>query len=82
MLERVLHEQKLVGYNVTADKYEDMMKAGVIDPMKVTRTALQNAASIAGLMLTTEVLVTEIPEREKSAPAPGGPPGGGYGDMY
>ncbi len=82
VVERVMHETKFVGYNVAADKYEDMMKAGVIDPTKVTRTALQNAASIAGLMLTTEALVTEIPE-EKSAPAmPPGGPGGGYGDMY
>ncbi|MBN1825233.1 MAG: chaperonin GroEL [Candidatus Eisenbacteria bacterium] len=80
VVERVAHEQKYVGYNVTADKYEDMMKAGVIDPTKVARSALQNAASIAGLMLTTEALVTEIPEKEK--PAPAAPGGGGYGDMY
>jgi len=82
VVERVLHEQRNIGYNVASDKYEDMMKAGVIDPTKVTRNALQNAASIAGLMLTTEALVTEIPEKEKSAPAPGGGPGGPYGDMY
>jgi chaperonin GroEL len=79
VVERVMHETKLVGYNVATDTYEDMIKAGVIDPTKVTRTALQNASSIAGLMLTTECLVTEIPEKEK---APAGPPGGGYGDMY
>jgi chaperonin GroEL len=48
--------------------YEDLVKAGVVDPKKVTRTALQNAASIAGLLLTTECLVTEIPEKEKPAP--------------
>ncbi|RPJ44440.1 MAG: chaperonin GroEL [Candidatus Latescibacterota bacterium] len=79
VVERVMRETKLVGYNVATDTYEDMIKAGVIDPTKVTRNALQNAASIAGLMLTTECLVTEIPEKEK---APAGPPGGGYGDMY
>ena len=57
-----------------------MVKAGVLDPTKVVRTALQNAGSIASLMLTTEALVAEIPE-EKEAPAPGGH-GGGMGDMY
>ena len=56
------------------------MKAGVVDPKKVTRTALQNAASIAGLLLTTECLITEIPEKEKSPPAGHGP-GGGMGGM-
>ncbi len=68
------------GYNVTTGEYEDLVKAGVVDPKKVTRTALQNAASIAGLLLTTECLVTEIPEKEKKAPMPGGH-GGGMGDM-
>ncbi|MFH1279083.1 MAG: chaperonin GroEL [Candidatus Eisenbacteria bacterium] len=83
VVERVMNETKFIGYNVAADKYEDMMKAGVIDPTKVTRTALQNAASIAGLMLTTEALVTEIPERDKAPAGPGGGGGmGGYGDMY
>ena len=67
------------GYNVSTGDYEDLVKAGVVDPKKVTRTALQNAASIAGLLLTTECLVTEIPEKEKKAPAPGGH--GGMGDM-
>ncbi len=81
IVERVKSEAKFTGYDVGADKYVDMFKAGVIDPTKVTRTALQNAASIAGLMLTTEALVTEIPEKDKPAmPAmPGG--GGGYGDF-
>src|SRR6202789_2152444 len=64
------------GYNVATGEYEDLVKAGVVDPKKVTRTALQNAASIAGLLLTTECMITEIPEKEKSAP-PGG--GGGHG---
>src|SRR5437667_4767385 len=67
------------GYNVATGDYEDLVKAGVVDPKKVTRTALQNAASIAGLLLTTECLVTEIPEKEKKAAAPGGH--GGMGDM-
>jgi len=59
------------GYNAQTDTYEDLVESGVIDPAKVTRSALQNAASIAGLMLTTEAMVCEIPEK-KSAPAPGG----------
>ena len=69
------------GYNVATGKYEDLVKAGVVDPTKVTRTALQNSASIAGLLLTTECLITEIPEPEK--PAPGGDHHGpGSGGMY
>ena len=68
------------GYNAQTNEYEDLVKAGVIDPTKVTRTALQNAASIAGLMLTTEAMVAEIPE-PKAAPAGGGH-GGGMGGMY
>ena len=68
------------GYNVSTGEYEDLVKAGVVDPKKVTRTALQNAASIAGLLLTTECLITELPEKEKPAPAPGGH-GGGMGGM-
>jgi chaperonin GroEL len=66
------------GYNVATDKYEDLVKAGVVDPTKVTRTALQNAASVAGLLLTTECMITEIPEKEK---APAAPAGGGMGGM-
>ncbi|MGA9979516.1 MAG: chaperonin GroEL [Candidatus Sulfotelmatobacter sp.] len=68
------------GYNAFSNEYEDLVKAGVLDPTKVVRTALQNAGSIASLMLTTEALVSEIPE-EKKAPAGGGH-GGGMGDMY
>src|SRR6202167_3388084 len=64
------------GYNVATGEYEDLIKAGVVDPKKVTRTALQNAASIAGLLLTTECLITEIPEKDKPSPAPGGQGGG------
>ncbi|MGZ4815995.1 MAG: TCP-1/cpn60 chaperonin family protein, partial [Terriglobales bacterium] len=69
------------GYNAQTGEYEDLIKAGVVDPTKVTRTALQNAASIASLMLTTEALVAEVPE-EKKAPAMPGGHGGGMGDMY
>jgi len=72
------------GYNVASGEYTDLIKAGVVDPAKVTRSALQNAASIAGLLLTTEALITEIPEPEK--PAGGGAPDmggmGGMGGMY
>jgi chaperonin GroEL len=67
------------GYNAQTDTYEDLVKAGVIDPTKVTRTALQNAASIAGLLLTTECVVAEKPE---ARPALAGAPGGGMGGMY
>src|SRR4051794_10489354 len=70
------------GYNVATNEYEDLVKAGVVDPKKVTRSALQNAASIAGLLLTTECLITELPEKEKAAPmGHGGGGGGGMGDM-
>jgi len=68
------------GYNVATGKYEDLVKAGVVDPKKVTRSALQNAASIAGLLLTTECLITDLPEKDKPAPGGGGH-GGGMGDM-
>jgi chaperonin GroEL len=68
------------GYNAATDVYEDLVKAGVIDPTKVVRSALQNAASIASLLLTTEAMVSEIPEEKKEAPA--GPGGGGMGGMY
>jgi chaperonin GroEL len=68
------NENSNYGYNAATDKYEDLVASGVIDPTKVTRTALQNASSIASLMLTTEAMVAEIPEK-KPAPAPGGPHG-------
>jgi chaperonin GroEL len=67
------------GYNAQTDEYEDLVLAGVIDPTKVTRTALQNAASIAGLLLTTECVVVEKKEKDKTPPMPGG---GGMGGMY
>src|SRR5688572_23209535 len=68
------------GYNVATGEYEDLVKAGVVDPKKVTRSALQNASSIAGLLLTTECLITEVPEKEK--PAPAAPHGHGGGMDY
>ncbi len=71
-------DQASFGYNAQSDKFEDLVKAGVIDPTKVARTALQNAGSISALMLTTEALVSEIPEEKKEAPMPGGH-GGGMG---
>ncbi len=72
-------EKKNFGYNAQTDTYEDLVAAGVIDPTKVTRTALQNAASIAGLLLTTEAVVVEKKEEKPAAPAA---PGGGMGGMY
>jgi len=74
---RLAKEQgnKHLGYNVITEEYGDMLKAGVIDPLKVVRGALENAASIAAMILTTECLITDVPEKEKSGPAM--PPGGG-----
>jgi len=72
-------KEKNFGYNAATDSYEDLVRAGVIDPTKVTRTALQNAASIAGLLLTTECVVVE---KKEDKPAPAAPPGGGMGGMY
>ena len=72
-------KDKNFGYNAQTDKFEDLVASGVIDPTKVTRTALQNAASIAGLLLTTECVVVEKKEKEKAPPMPGG---GGMGGMY
>ena len=72
VVERIRTEKNdNIGFNAQTEQFEDLVKAGVIDPAKVTRTALQNAASIAGLMLTTEAMVSEIPEEDRS-PAPGG----------
>ena len=69
------------GYNVVTGEYVDLVKAGVVDPTKVTRSALQNAASISGLLLTTEALVTELPEKDKTPAMPGGGGMGGMGGM-
>ena len=68
-----------IGFNAATEKVEDLLKAGIIDPAKVTKSALQNASSIASLMLTTEAMISEIKEKEK---APAMPPGGGMGGMY
>ena len=70
VVQQVLKSKGSMGYNVATDKHEDLIKAGVVDPTKVTRTALQNAGSVAGLLLTTDCMITDIPEEEK--PAPGG----------
>jgi chaperonin GroEL len=70
------------GYDVATGDYTDLVKAGIVDPTKVTRTALQNAASISGLLLTTEAVVTELPEKEKTPPMPGGGMGGMGGMDY
>ena len=75
----VERETGSVGFNAATGQFEDLLKAGVIDPAKVTRAALQNAASIAAMVLTTETLVTDIPE--KQAAAAGGGHGHGGGDM-
>jgi chaperonin GroEL len=69
------------GFNAQEERYENLVHAGVIDPAKVVRTALQNASSIASLLLTTEAMVCDIPEEKKDSPMPGGP-GGGMGGMY
>jgi chaperonin GroEL len=79
VVQRVKEAKDEEGYNAATDKFENLVQAGVIDPTKVVRTALQNAASIASLLLTTEALVCEIPEEKKEAPMPHG---GGMGGMY
>ena len=70
VVQQVLKSKGSMGYNVATDTHEDLIKAGVVDPTKVSRTALQNAGSVAGLLLTTDCMITDIPEEEK--PAPGG----------
>jgi chaperonin GroEL len=83
IIEQIKKEKKVMGYDVANSKVVDMMASGIIDPTKVTRTALQNSSSISGLLLTTEALVSEKPEPEAPAPAGGGHPGmGGMGGMY
>ena len=69
------------GFNAASEKFEDLVAAGVIDPAKVTRTALQNAASIAGLMLTTEAMIADVPEKDDHAGGGMGGMGGGMGGM-
>ncbi|MEI6211811.1 MAG: TCP-1/cpn60 chaperonin family protein, partial [bacterium] len=80
IVDQVKNGKGAYGFNVATREYTDLIKAGVLDPAKVTRSALQNAASISGLLLTTECMITEIPEK-KEAPMPGGGHGGGMGDM-
>jgi len=83
IVEKVKQEKLTVGFDVAENQYVDMIEAGVIDPTKVTRSALQNAASIAGLLLTTEALVADKPDKDKKDMMPPMPPGGGYGGgMY
>ncbi|MCK6549398.1 chaperonin GroEL [Myxococcota bacterium] len=81
VLDKVASSTGAWGYNAASQTYEDLEKAGVIDPTKVVRTALENASSVAGLLLTTEALVAERPKKESSAPAGGGHAHGGMGDM-
>lgn len=79
VVEKVKESKDLnFGYDAYREEYTDMVKSGIIDPTKVSRTALQNAASVAGLLLTTEVMITELPEEEKKPAMPGG----GMGEMY
>jgi len=78
VVEKVKSSKPGIGFNAATEVYEDMVKAGIVDPAKVTRSALQHAASIAALLLTTETLITDIPKDE---PAMAMPPGGGYGGM-
>src|SRR6201747_273543 len=81
VVQRVREMKDSEGFNALTDTYEDLVKAGVIDPAKVVRSALQNSSSIASLLLTTEALISEIPEEKKDAPQ-GMPGGGGMGGMY
>ncbi|HBE03385.1 MAG: chaperonin GroL [Spirochaetes bacterium GWF1_41_5] len=80
IVEEARNKDKNTGFDASNGQWVDMFKAGIVDPAKVTRSALQNAASIAALLLTTEVLISDLPEKEKNAPAPGGH--GGMDDMY
>ena len=83
VVQEVRNGKGAYGYDVATGKYGDMIKAGIIDPTKVTRSALQNAASIAGLLLVTEAMIAEIPQKKEAMPPmPGGGGMGGMGDMY
>jgi len=79
VMNKVMEGEGSFGYDATANEYADLVKAGVIDPTKVARIALENACSVAGLMLTTECIIADKPEEEKAPPMP---PGGGMGGMY
>jgi chaperonin GroEL len=76
-LNKILDNSGNYGYNAATEEYGDLIQMGILDPTKVTRYALQNAASIAGLMITTEAMVAEVPEDKPETPMPGG----GMGDM-
>jgi len=83
VVDKVRNSERNIGFNAKTEQYEDLVKAGVVDPTKVTRSALQNAASIAALLLTTEAMVSELPEDKPAAAAPAGAPGmGGMPGMY
>jgi len=82
VLEKVRGEKGAFGYNAATGEYEDLLKAGVVDPAKVSRTALQNAASISSLILTTETIIADLPEEEKAMAMPAGGGMGGMGGMY
>ena len=75
IIEEVRKKEKGIGFDAARDQYVDMIKAGIIDPLKVTKTALQNAASVAAMLLTTEAIITDLPEKKEQAPAM--PPAGG-----
>ena len=79
VVQRVKEMKDDEGFNAQTEQYENLVEAGVIDPTKVVRSALQNAASIASLLLTTEAVISQIPEAEKAGAMPGG---GGMGGMY
>ncbi len=79
IVEEVKKQTGSMGYNAEADRYEDLLAAGIVDPAKVTRSALQNATSVAALFLTTECVITELPKKEEPAPAAGHGHGGGMG---
>ena len=80
VVQRIKEEKTAVGFDADKLEYTDMVEAGIIDPTKVVRTALQNAASIAGLLITTEALVTDLPEKDKEKAGGGhGPSTGGFG---
>ena len=79
VLDKIKNGKDAFGFNAATEEYEDLMKAGIIDATKVVRTALQNAASVASMLLTTEAMVAEKPEEKSAMPAM--PPGGGMGGM-
>jgi chaperonin GroEL len=80
VVEKALGEKKNIGLNASSGDWVDMLEIGIIDPVKVTRSAIQNAASIGGIVITTECAITEIPEKEGNS-APPMPPGGGMPGM-